>query len=161
MDTIGNITVSTKYTGMDDGICSRNLTVSYNRGNIANTPLMNKVVTPSKIQNLQIWKQNVKTVLPEITRDDILEMILQEILLDLPDMDFMEEGSENVDNDCQSDISDSIDLRHSESNLLCDILKALQKIGKKDIWVTSVQECYSNITLLIPMQLINHLSFQS
>ena len=128
--SIGNVTVSTKHNIDNHGTYKCNLCVQSNGDNIASIPLLCNIVSPSRNKHPELWKGSIKPSLPEVTKEEILNLILREILIDIPDVNLFKDD-QFIDNCADNCISNSIQSQNAESNILKDILIALQKIGKK------------------------------
>ena len=92
--------------------------------------------TRTKKEVPKLWKRNVTNPLPEISRQEILNLIPRDKLLDMGHMDFLQDDDGNSINEYDSDITCSAESHHAESNLLRDILTVLQQFGKKIFGVT-------------------------
>ena len=130
----GNVSVSTKHTIDNSETHKCNLCVQSNGGNIASIPLLCNIVSPSRNKHHELWKDSIKRYLPEVTKD-------------IPHVNLFEDD-QFMENCANSDISDSIQSENVESNILKDILTALQKVV-----------CYTDIILVMWLQLVNHLLF--
>ena len=71
----------------------------------------------------------------EITRDEVLNMIPRDIIIDRAENDANDDtGSVIVGSDLDTEDTNSINSNNAESNILTEILHALKTLGEKDIW---------------------------
>ena len=100
----------------------RILNVFSNGGVIVNQPLMCKIGTIPIMKNPHIWKRKVKEEHPEITHEDILNLIPKDIM--------EEPDNSNIDGENISDVEDNIsdisnntnNSENTESNILRSLL---------------------------------------